>query len=38
MLEEGELTLELAGTEYTPDISVYPKLPTDWRSRPDPQG
>jgi len=27
----SELTLELAGTQYTPDISVYSKLPTDWQ-------
>lgn len=27
----SELTLELGGTQYTPDISVYPKLPTDWQ-------
>jgi Uma2 family endonuclease len=27
----SELTLELEGTIYTPDLSVYPKQPVDWR-------
>ena len=26
-----ELTLELDGQPYTPDIAVYPKLETDWQ-------
>jgi Uma2 family endonuclease len=27
----SELTLELEGQNYTPDLCVYPRLPVDWR-------
>ena len=27
----SELTLELEGVSYTPDLSIYPKQPVDWR-------
>jgi Uma2 family endonuclease len=27
----SELTLDLDGVSYTPDISIYPRRPVDWR-------
>jgi Uma2 family endonuclease len=30
-LVSSELTLEFEGETYTPDLSVYPKEPLDWR-------
>src|SRR5882724_721203 len=27
----SELTLEFGGTNYTPDLSIYPQQPVDWR-------
>jgi hypothetical protein len=27
----SEFTLQLEGKPYTPDLSVYPKEPVDWR-------
>src|SRR6266700_2331388 len=36
----SELTLDINGKSYTPDLSVYPRVPVDWRHdvsrRPDP--